>query len=532
MYNTKLELKKEPLPVATTGLLVFLLGISFWFFLLQNLPFTFGDDLNVIFFANQKTWDQLVLAVLNPLTPGLYVHGTACLASTRALEPMLFRIVFELFGYNPNAFWFIKTAATALTSVLIYVLVRKTAKGTLIPLLGSLFFLTASPLYRGIAWIADLDIVAQLGMALASFFFFKLYFEKDAERDKKKFIWLILMTASYWMGMKAKETGRLFPFTALTFIVLDQNAGIFRWIKDNIALAVALLLLTLTVIPLGQSDQSILDEGARQATNHFDPANIQLVLWSNPRSAHIPSDIAHAFQWPLFIVSVASIAWAVFRKNPMIIYFLVWFTLALAGMCMGFHLVDNERYISSALVPFVCLAFSSLGYLRNKARFMHSTWAMLLLSALIAIPIQRNVGHMIYMRCFYDGINIADWKASAIIFKDLYGQAPGWKDLDAFYRNSNGQFHEIRIKEWDNTVASDRASAQKVANKWGAAYVLSFKEKLMPGLLAVSDTSNGSLFTGLMPKIKKKTLKTFYIYKVTSDQGLRATSSVMSNGLQ
>ena len=43
-----------------------MIGFLFAFFLLQNLPFTFGDDLNVIFAARQNDWPALVKAVLNP----------------------------------------------------------------------------------------------------------------------------------------------------------------------------------------------------------------------------------------------------------------------------------------------------------------------------------------------------------------------------------------------------------------------------------------------------------------------------------
>ncbi|MBI4970691.1 MAG: hypothetical protein HZC17_02500 [Candidatus Omnitrophica bacterium] len=494
------------------AILIFFAGTAFWMFFLQNLPFTFGDDLNVIFFANHKTWHDLILAFINPVSPALYVHGMASLESTRAFEPLLFRGIYSIFGYAPNAFWIVKAASMGLVSALMYLLIRQTTDRNLISILGAIFFLVASPLYRGIAWIADLEILAQLGTIFAVYCFLQIY----SRKTKHKIAFLVLMVLSYWIGMKVKETGRLFPFFTLGFITLDQNFKIWEWLKQNLALTLILVVLLFTVIPFAHTSASVLDERAQQATRHFNLSNLKLILWSNPMSSHTPADLAHTFQWPLFILAAILTLWIVFKRNPAITYFLVWFGLALAGTCMGFHLEDNERYITVVLVPATVLVFSVFGLALNQLGSITSKILYGVLTVLTLIPIQYNFDHDIFMRNFYDGINIADWKASGLILKDRYGIDPAWPALDKFYRNPNGEFHEIRIKEWDSSIPADPASVKKVADKWKTAYVLSFKDKLFPTALAVSDTGNNSLYTKLLSKIKKKTVKKFYIYKIAA----------------
>ncbi|MBI4398479.1 MAG: hypothetical protein HY586_05085 [Candidatus Omnitrophica bacterium] len=525
---------------------IFFAGMGFWFFLVQNLPFTFGDDLNVIFFARNHSWRNLILSFLNPLTPALYVHGAASLESTRALEPLLFRTLFALFGYDPNPFWLVKCVSVAGVASSIFFLVWRATRKTFVSLLAAIFFLLASPMYRGIAWIADLEILAQLGNILAAAFFLELYISgpagKTGESRARTFLSFLLMTASYWIGLKSKETGRVFPFIALAFIALDQNFHIFKWLKErktNWFLVLIPALLLLTIIPLSAPDESLLDQKTREATGGFHISNIPLALWANPTSEKFPADLLHTFGWPLVLLIIflaAGIKLHFFlRRNPpiernavsYILYFFIWTGLALGGTCMGFRLADNERYLTVLIVPAVLLAFSCLGLAVNILD--PRIWLRRIISAFIvvctAIPIVENLGHIIFMRNVYSAADIADWKATEKIFEDRFGYPASPEGLDAYYRGtapySKEEFHASRIKEWDTNTDSSAGAVKRAAQKWNGAYVLSFKENVYAGdetisLLLASDTHNQSFYAKILPRIKKKTLRKFYLYKANS----------------
>ncbi len=530
-------------------------GILIWFFFLQNLPFTFGDDLNVIEYARNHSWSELIRSFLNPLTPALYVHGMESLGTTRALEPLLFKILFSLFGYQPNAFWMIKIIGVSVTSAFIYLLLQRTTGRIWLSLFASVLFLFASPMYRGIAWIADLEIIAQMGTVVAVFLFLKIYFSDEDSKDNlaKWILYFVLMIASYWIGMKVKETGRLFPFISLGFIILDQNFKFLKWIassKKNIVLLISIILLIFTVIPLGAPDASVLDERAKHATSNLNIENLLNIIWMNPLSRHIPADLGSTFGWILYLLIPVGFIIVIIRliqsrqygtPHRMTLYFFIWFMLALAGTTFGFNLENNERYLTVVLVPATLLFFSILGLLLMNQPKKIFIVSYLILLGLMGYSVQKNFSYMIFMRNYYDSTNIVDWKATQIIYKDRYGKEPSWQNLDDFYRGkppySAAEFHEIRFKEWDRSVPSDIKSLSPVAQKWNAAYVMSYDEGLYKNepnakLLMKSDTKNGSVYSAVMPKIKKKALKQFYVYKISFVTPAKAGVHFNENGLE
>ncbi len=526
----------------THAAIIFSIGFSLWFFLIQNLPFTLGDDLNVISFSIQKNWATLIKAFLNPLTPALYVHGEISLETTRTLQPILFKLCHQIFGYSAPAFDMIKIIGMALTGTFVFLWIQKLNKNTFISYLGTLIFLTAAPLYRGVNWIADLDILAQWGTIAASYLFISYYISstENSNRNKQstsRFIYTLLgIICFYWIGMKLKETGRLFPLIALCFILVDQNVRLFSWFKSskkNLALFSAVSLLIFTVIPVS-TQHTVIDERASSVTSAFQINNIPYALWNNPLSNHIPSDLASMLFWGLFLLTpilflFIFIQWL--RKKlarnhfQLILFTLIWSSAALCALCLGFHLTENERYLSTLIVPFILFLFllisSTSSFLSKKAK----TLFLLTIFILSVIPIQRNIDSIVFIKKLYDNRNIADWKGTQIIFEDLYNKEATAENLVDFYQGnppySKKLFHESRVKQWDSSVASDINTVRKIAKDWGSAFVISFDKNLYTNendvtLIKESDTRIGSLYTTLMPLIKKKSLQKFYVYRITS----------------
>jgi len=543
-------------------ILTFFFGFCFWFFLLEKLPFTFGDDLNVLQFAQESNWAELFKAFLNPLTPAFYVHGMESLSNTRALEPIVFKFLYNISGYSPTIFELVKVLSIAISGTFLFLIIQKSDdKNSLnlprfIIFLGAVLFLTSAPLYRGISWIADLDILAQLGTIGASYFFLSLYLSPKNEfyyLPKKiiKFNWsqLILMVVFYWIGMKTKETGRIFPLIALLFILVDQNKNIFSWLrtsKSNFLLGVTLALLLFTIIPMGGSEATVLDSRSAEVTSSFNLNNVITVLWSNPASDHIPSDLATTFYWGLFFLIPLLVLFLIIhlfkgtisKSNiRLLLYSFIWSGAAVASTCLGVHLEENERYLSIVLIPAVLFSFLTISITSKLISTRLRKYFLLIVIVLTAIPIQRNIDHIVFIKKLYDNRNIADWKGTQVIFEDKYNETPSWENLHSFYRGktpySRELFHKARIKEWDTSISSSINTMNKLAKEYGQAYAISFKPNWHQGestikRIASLDTTTGSLYTTLMPKIKKKSLQQFYVYKATPKKDVSPQSSDIS----
>lgn len=512
-------------------LAVALFGILFSTVLLQNLPFTFGDDLNVIHTARTTSWIQLLRAVLNPITPAWYVHGAECLLTTRAFETLLFKLIFELFGYEPNAFLALKILSYTGSGILIFLFVVIFTQRPGVALGASFFFYLLPPIYRSVSWITDLELTAQMFLLLCFFVFFRTYHARETESPQRIFLRLFLLVASAWLGMKLKETVRIIPFVLLGFMVLHQRSRFLGWFSSlkNRALFASACFLLIPVIPWRLSPEVALDSRSHTAIFHLNLPNVfqtlsplvelLLPLFALVMILLIVTRLQKPAQAKIFPQQMPSGAF---------LFLTLWILPCLLGFALNFNVENNARYLTTPLIPLTILIFSLLGssarHLKGWRQHIFNTVFVVLL----VIALQRNLDEVVFLRNYFGGVDIADYALTKKIYEDRFGsESATWQDLDDFWRGRKSpdrkEFREIRIKEWDRNMseAVRPENLAALASKWGAAYVLSFNDSLYTDTPEVqqifrSTTANQSLYATLLPKIKKKTHRAIYLYKYTA----------------
>jgi len=517
---------------------IFLFGALSAALLLQNLPFKFGDELSVIYRIREASWGTVLQALLNPFASAWYIHGGESLFVSRILEAFLFKVLFTLFGYNPNAFWSLNILGFAASGVFIFFFLLLLTKNQWLGVVGSLFFYFLPPVFRCISWVADVEIVVQ-AFVLASFLIFWILYTSSQKNRFSAFGLLLLLFICSWLGMRLKETGRIIPVVILGFLVLDQNRHILNWLgkdrKNGWLLAILLLLLA-TVIPWRAPRGLELDSLSHTAIFKFDLNNLamtlnQLMPLLAPPLVALLGCILLAkvgkrrkemqeFSWP--------------RGMP--IFFLIWIGLCMMGYSMNFQLEGNIRYLTTILVPltvFILALFERP--LRELCEIQRGlarpvAFALLGISVLFQADVEEGRLHLnaksdeiLFIRNFHIGTDIAEYFLTKKVYEDRFGKSePSWQELERFRWGRSpaqkGEFVEIRVKHWDPSQDSSVESLEKVARKWGVAYVLSFENGLYREDRRVKQihkisTNTGSLYSLLISKIKKKSHRLAYLYR-------------------
>ena len=514
---------------------VFLLGLGFALFLLQNLPFTFGDDLNNINLVKNTPWPVLLRALVNPFTPAWYVHGIESLLTTRAFFSVLFKLLYDLFGYNANAFWALKAVGFAGAGALIFIFVSAVGEKKWVGFMASLFYFTLPPVYRTVSWISDTEIVAEMFILASFLLFLSLYFCPEKGSLKRSFPSVVFLMVAAYLGMKLRETARMIPFILLGFIMLHQNRNLAKWLRTdarNKTLFVTSLLLFLPVIPWKAAPSGEFDARSNAAVFQIDFRNFlyilaplfQIMLW-------VILYVVGLFLFQRFTKSPAKVEkdeashppWAVF------LFFTLWAGFSTLAFALNFKVHDNLRYLTTPLIPLTILAFGLYG--RMVPSFNHAVARILVngtFAGFVLFSLQENWHEVRFARNYYGGVEITDFKLTQKLCEDYYQDSEvTWQALDDFYRGKGRtlpESREIKIKAWDEN-AKEKLNPEylkKIASKWGAAYVLVFEnlpdesKSLLedPNFTKVyeSTTANGSFYSRVFRK-KKKANRPIFLYK-------------------
>ena len=516
---------------------IFLLGFTFAMFLLQNLPFTFGDDLNNINLVKHTPWPVLLRALANPFTPAWYVHGIESLLTTRAFFSVIFKLLYDLFGYNENAFWAMKAGGFACTGALIFIFVATVTQKKWVGFMASLFYFTLPPVYRSISWISDIGILAEMFIALSFLLFLSVYFCEGETSPKRILLPVCLLIFSAYLGMKLRETARMIPFILLGFIILHQNRNLFKWFGGNAKnkiLFLTSLILFLPVIPWIRPQADEFDTRSHAAVFQIDYRNFLFIL----------APLFKILFWILLFVGAIFLLFRVAKgwikeenvlinHPPWSVFLLVilWAGFSTLAFALNFKVQDNLRYLMTPLIPLTILIFGLHG--RVSSAFQKPVFQIivnLLFTVVVIIGLERNWQEVRFARNYFNGVEIADYKLTQKLCENYY-QDPdvSWQELDDFHRGKGRtipESREIKIKAWDENakVLLNPEHLGKVALKWGAAYILVFeslpdraKDLLEnPNLVLIyeSTTSNGSLYNQVFHK-KKKANRPIYLYKYT-----------------
>jgi len=510
---------------------VLLVGFLFGMFLLQNLPFTFGDDLNNIHFAKHTSWSVLLREVVNPFTPAWYVHGGKSLLATRSFEILLFKGLVGMFGYLPNAFWSLKAIGYAGSGAAICLLLSLFTRNLWIGFAGSIFFFVYPPVYETVSWISDSEILAEFCVLVTFFTYMYLYIDQKKRSLTQILPLIVIMISISWLGMKLRETARMVPFILAAFLIIHQNTKIISWIREskkNVVLAITPLFLFLPVIPWRKIEGSNFDSRSDNAIFQLDFGHWVYVM---PMLAQLVLGIfifaGLAFCIMLLIKSARRDTPARSISQGSFLFLAIWTGTCLAAFLLNFPIENNHRYLTTPLIPLTILGFAlywrgTTLLTKRVASVIHIFFAIF-----VGMSAQKNLDEVIFNRVYHGGTTVADYVLTKKIYEDRFrvGDA-SWSELVDFYRGSgpvNPDSREVKVKAWDENVGLKLTpkGLEEIASRWGAAYVLSFDGDLFPNepqieVLLETTTANDSVLSRLLPRIKKKTSRPAFLYKYSA----------------
>lgn len=520
---------------------VFLLGFGFAMFLLQNLPFTFGDDLNNINLVKNTPWPVLLRALANPFTPAWYVHGIESLLTTRAFFSVLFKLLYDQFGYNENAFWALKAAGFAGTGALVFLLVAALTQKKWVGFMAALFLFTLPPVYRTVSWISDIEIVTELFILTSFFLFLSVYFCGEKSSLKRTLPTVILLMASAYLGMKLRETARMIPFILLGFIIFHQNRNLVKWLRTdarNKVLVITSLLLFLPIIPWKGPTAGEFDVRSHAAVFQVDYRNFlyiltplfQMMVW-------LPLLIVGIFIFMRVTKSWAKKEEAAAHRPPggIFLFFVLWAGFSTLAFALNFKVQDNIRYLTTPLIPLTILAFCLYGRIVptfEKPLLRYIPHGLIIAAVILSIFAGGNWKEIRFAREYLGGVEIADYKLTTKLNEDYYQDREiSWQELDDFFRGKGRtipESREIKIKAWDEDAKEKLRpeNLERTALKWGGAYVLVFEnlpddarallEDANLELIYESTTSNGSVYNKVFRK-RRKANRPIFLYKYTAN---------------
>ena len=524
-------------PRSLLPLIVFLSGFLFAFLLLQNLPFTFGDDLGIIAIAQRHSWRELLKSFLSPSTPAWFLlRSDLSSTSTRIVQTMLFKLLDQSFGLNPNAFWLLQELALGGLGLLTYLLLSEASRGKILPLAGAFFLYALPPVYQSVSWISDLEIVSLFFVTASFYVFLKFYRSKNGKINQMGQAILFFILA--WTGMKVKETARIIPIVISLFLLLHQKGNFLKWLKQDLANKVIVLMLFVLLATMVPWRNMMPSAAANQSASlHLESSSI----------AVLAENLTKLFAFPLVfltLVSFTAFFWKLKSRNSqlpqwprdVILFLGVWTAVCFMASLSGFSLKGQLRYLVTLLVPLTAFFFALLDRpfiaCWNFSRlFMKLLLATLLMSLVFVqifieggrVKIESKLDEIAFIRNYFDGTDVADFLLMKKVYEDRFHiPNASWQEIYDFFHGRPpahyGEFGGIRVKEWDPNADASPEQLSKIAYVWGTAYVLSFNEGLYAGnsqiqLIWRSNTDVHSLYSTLIGKVKRKAYRQIFLYR-------------------
>jgi len=519
------------------GFLIFFLFFSFSFLLLQNLPFTFGDDLNIVYIAKITDWSKLIGEFVHPFTQALYVHGLSCQLSTRVFQTLIFKLSYLLGGYQVNFFWLHKALAYGFCCSGVFAIVSHFSKKIYPGAFAAMFIGFCTPVILSMAWLADTEVVAQAFLIMSLYIFIRLADPAFNGSKIKTAVLLVGYFLAAWAAMKLKETARIIPLITLGYLILtwkgDRGPG--KALRSVLLILSGILFLS--IIPGFREAQVVIDTKSHGVLQNLSVKGLMTVAARLFDYFFIPSAVLIFYAILGFFTrfNFPKPAAVTGKESPLWIVLALWTLFSLAGFTLGFDIESNPRYMTTPMIPLGIVMFILLGraferVVEANGRILTRIFSVFFLIACLfqGFPGSKNgffvfkLDEVLYARNFWGGTDIAIFKMASRVYSDYYGRSePTWQDLHHFFHHEKNRFSGMQLKEWDINQKFDNKQLSESFTEWGALYVYSFSPDLETryswlNKIYEDTTDNNSFYSGIIKKIKKKAVRRFYLYKAAA----------------
>jgi hypothetical protein len=349
-----------------------------WQLCLIIFAVTYGAILVSIVLTNSMVWDEV-----SHLKGGLLLSRGQVVdwAFTNSFYPPVYdsfvAMAFLSFGANIFSARFVSIIFQVLTVFVVYGIANLLYKSKKVALLSVVLF----AVMPGMIWLSKLALIETLlvfVVSLSLFFFFS-WLQNGSRRDQTMSIALFVV-------------GVLVKYQVLVILPIIMVTGAFLWKRDHLkieakkwftmpklAIIIAALAIAITVFAVllftGTIDFLIYAFGTGSQLKEAYSTRYPLPIFYFVEMTWF-TDILHPVSVLLYLVSLAGLAFMVYRRKVSDKYLLLWF----AVVYVVFTLVPNRewRYLSIAF-PVLAIAASSLiaaswGKLRKIGQTAASGW--------------------------------------------------------------------------------------------------------------------------------------------------------------
>ena len=311
------------------AIVLFIVVVMYFLIMTIGVPFFLMDYINISIVETGWKYEKLSVGqefYFRPLENALYFGSYALVGNT----PLLLRVV--------------KAFAAGGVMILIYYFIQETTKENKIAFLGSLVYASLSAVLMSITLVYDSEILCNLFLLLATYFFLKSYHD-----EKPSVIHTTLFIIFNYCAILIKESGKLFVGIVLLFIIVTNRGKLKKYL---LALVILLIISTYpgTFLDLKNPQADII---FGYIMEWFSIINIIYFL---------KYFIISCF-FILLLILIINIKkpqiWKEVIKNNTFIFFAIWFFYTLF-LTLGIPMVDS-RYATVPLSPFIVCTFIFMG---------------------------------------------------------------------------------------------------------------------------------------------------------------------------
>ncbi len=227
MTEFKLITYLETINIKYYYLSLFIFTTTFLFFHLHDLPVQFYtlDDLIFVESAIENSYGDFFKYLFIQRDTSL-VHTcqyTSCVYLRPGMS-LIWKILYDLFGFNINIFHFFRVLCVTGISFFIFYFLELSTKKKIIALLGGIFYATLPPIFSATWFWGESELFAELFLVVAIFFVYKITIVKNqstyTSNFYKKTVFLILFTIFLILSFRTRETTKINVIIIIILILL------------------------------------------------------------------------------------------------------------------------------------------------------------------------------------------------------------------------------------------------------------------------------------------------------------------------
>jgi len=384
--------------------------------------------------AQMSSLKQILIQVFNPILSDWNIQF-------RPFQVLIFKGLFELFGYEPSGYFYFKSLLLALFSIVYLFFMRKYLQSTTIAILSVFLLAMSSSTFTSLYWMSDFVIVSEFLTLIVFVLFLNLENKKNHRNKFTVIITLVLILILTIIADRTKANAKLIPAIIFIYIIIVDWRKLKRY-------GIVLAMMIISVLPI-----KVMLTNPIPPFIHADPSTISKLSWQ-PVSlnkfwllfardfeffsllypGYPPISILAIIGFPLVYMVVISIAILFYKylkkKNIFllneygvenyqmesikknIVFISIWALVNIIALASYPSLPKHfqARYAISVLIPLIplllILVYSAMRFLLISKKHL----VLIFISLLLIIQLPFNVYHTFRMRNDYPTYIIAKEK--------------------------------------------------------------------------------------------------------------------------